>query len=268
MSVVARSLLYVPGDRPDRVAKALASAADAVIVDLEDSVGADRKASAREVVGGLGALPGRPGVQRWVRIGAGVDGRLDLATAAGAAIDGVVLAKCESVAWIDEVAAGAPDVQLALLVESAVGLRDVHHLAAHPRVRRLHLGEVDLVADLGGRPPADHLLVQHARIEVVIASAAAGLDPPVGGVHVAIDDLDALAVSSDVLRQLGFGGRAIVHPTHIAGTNAAFSPSAAELAWADDVLARAAADPHGAQRAADGSMIDEAVLRRARHLRP
>jgi citrate lyase subunit beta/citryl-CoA lyase len=263
-----RSFLYVPGDRPDRVAKAMASAADAVIVDLEDAVKPASKPAAREA---LRALPTRITGQRWVRINAGADGRADLAALAdlegGAGIDGVVVAKCETVDWLDEVAAAVGDrVAIAPLVESALALRRLDAICAHQRTVQCQLGEIDLLADLGGRPPGGHALVDRARLDLVVASAAAGIAAPIGGVHLAIDDLEALRTSSEMLADIGFAGRAVVHPTHCAVVNEAFSPTAAELAWAEDVLARWAAASTGAVRAAGGSMIDEAVVRRARRL--
>lgn len=269
MPLLARSFLYVPGDRPDRVSKALSSTAHAVIVDLEDSVTDQRRGEARRVVAELdrsAALAEMDTRQLWVRIGAGQQGRLDLDAALSCpSIDGLVLAKCDSTAWMDQVASIVePHVLLAPLIESALGLRDVHAIAAHPRTHRLHLGEIDMVADLGGHPPGADLLVQHARIAVVVASAAQGIAPPVGGVHVAIDDLASLQTSSALMRQIGFGGRALIHPAHCDITNAAFAPTDAEIAWAHDVLARAETSTGGALRAADGSMLDEAVLRRAR----
>jgi citrate lyase subunit beta/citryl-CoA lyase len=160
-------------------------------------------------------------------------------------------------------------VAIAPLVESAIALRALDAITSHPRVVQCQLGEVDLLADLGGRLPGGHALIDHARVQLVIGSAAAGIAPPIGGVHLAIDDLDALAQSSTTLADLGFAGRAIVHPKHADVVNAAFGPSAtsdAEMAWATDVLARWAATTSGAVRAADGSMIDEAVVKRARRL--
>lgn len=266
MPQLARSYLYVPGDRPDRVVKALSSSADAVIVDLEDAVTFDRKDTARSVISDLDATVATSVAQVWVRIGAGHEGRRDLqAVASCESVHGLVLAKCDSPAWIDEVAAVVgPQVLLSPLIESAVALGDVHAIAQHPRTHRLQLGEVDMVADLGGHPPGADVLVQHARVAVVVASAAAGIAAPVGGVHLAIDDLDSLQTSSLLLRQMGFGARALIHPKHCDIANVAFAPSADEVAWAEDTLARAGASTGGALRAADDSMIDEAVLRRAR----
>ena len=159
-------------------------------------------------------------------------------------------------------------MQLSPLVETAVALRRLDSILGHPRVKRAHLGEVDLLADLGGRLPGGQALLNAAGIDLVVASAAAGLEPPVGGVHLQINDLDALIATSVAMADLGFGGRAVVHPSHCAIVNATFSPTADDLAWAADVLARWSASTAGALLAADGSMIDEAVLRRARRLIP
>jgi citrate lyase subunit beta / citryl-CoA lyase len=264
-----RSFLYVPGDRPDRVAKAFASAADAVIVDLEDSVRPDSKVAARDVLRSVAAH--RPGAaELWVRINAGAEGVVDLdLLSATDGIDGVVVAKCETTDWLDRVASAVSvGTAIAALIESARGMHDVAALAGHVAVSRCHLGEVDLLADLGGRLPGGHSLIDAARVALVVASAAAAIDPPVGGVHLEIDDLVALTSSSTTMADLGFGGRAVVHPSHVAAVNEAFAPSAADIAWATDVLARWAGGGAGALRGADGSMIDEAVVRRARRLVP
>lgn len=268
IAMVCRSFLYVPGDRADRVAKAMASSAHAVIVDLEDAVRPDAKPAARAA---LASMPPRSSGQRWVRINAGAEGRADLTAlgriVGGGGIDGLVLAKCETTDWLDEVAAAMPpSVVLAPLVETARAVRSLDAIAGHARVDQCQLGEVDLLADLGGRTPGGQALVHHARLELVIASAAAGIAAPIGGVHLEIDDLDALARSSRALAEIGFAGRAVVHPRHCDVVNDTFAPTAEERAWAEDVLSRWDAAGNGALRGADGAMIDEAVVRRARHL--
>ncbi|MEP7201411.1 MAG: CoA ester lyase [Ilumatobacteraceae bacterium] len=265
MARLARSFLYVPGDRPDRVAKALHSEADAVIIDLEDAVKPDAKPLAREAIR---SLPDRGSKQLWVRINSGDDGLVDLELLADVPpIHGVVVAKCDSVEWLDAVALVVDgSVLLSPLIETAVALCALDALCAHQRVTRCHLGDVDLLADLGGRLPGGRALIERAGIDLVVASAAAGIEAPVGGVHLQIDDLETLATTSVDMADLGFGGRAIVHPSHCAPVNAAFTPAVAELAWAVDALERSARSSEGAIRAADGTMIDEAVLRRARRL--
>ena len=265
---MSRSLLYVPGDRPDRVAKACLGDADGVIIDLEDAVKAPAKHAARATVGELASIIRRADIAIWVRINSGDEGRRDLQSIADVAgIDGLVMAKCESVAWVKEVAAATPSTwMLSPLIESARAVRDIDQIVAGPRVAACHLGEVDLLADLHGAHPAGARLIEAARIAVLFASAAASIEPPIGGVHLQIDDLDALRTSSDELAQLGFGGRAIVHPSHCAIVNTSFSPSAADLEWAARLLADFDATSDGAVRGEDGAMIDEAVVRRARRI--
>ncbi len=268
MTNPARTFLYVPGDRPERVARALTSSADAVIVDLEDAVKPERKADARATVQSIEGLVWRYGIELWVRINSGDMGRADLILIGElTTLTGLVLAKCESTAWITEVAeAVGALVKLSPLVESAVALRDVHELAEHARTSRLQLGEIDLLADLGASPPASAVLLDHARCALVVASVAAGIEPPVGGVHLAVDDLVSLRESGAYLQSLGFGGRALIHPSHCDITNEVFSPTEADIAWAHDVLNRLASSTAGAVRDANGAMLDEAVVRRARRL--
>lgn len=263
---MSRSLLYVPGDRPDRVAKACMSDADGVIIDLEDAVKPAAKEVARATIGALESIARRADMAVWVRINHGDEGRRDLDSITDVAgITGLVLAKCESIAWLDEVAALTPSTwKLSPLIESARAVRDIDEIVAGPRVAQCHLGEVDLLADLHGAPPAGARLIEAARVAVVLASAAAGIEAPIGGVHLQIDDLDALRASSDGLAQLGFSGRAIVHPSHCAIVNTSFSPSAADRDWAARLLADYDAATDGATRGEGGAMIDEAVVRRAR----
>jgi citrate lyase subunit beta / citryl-CoA lyase len=257
---MARSWLYVPGDRPDRVAKALTSGADAVIVDLEDAVAPADKRTARDA---LAALPDSAPCEVWVN--AGEQCAADLAVIPFRAVAGLVVAKCDSAAWLGHVASYVPPTaRLAPLVESARAVSALPEICGHPRTALCHLGELDLLADLGGGEPAAESLLQPARVALIYASAAAGIAAPIGGVHRLIDDLAALSESSAMFRQLGFGGRAVIHPSHVGAVNAAFTPTAAERSWAEDVLG-AVADA-AAARSKDGAMVDEAVARRARRI--
>jgi citrate lyase subunit beta/citryl-CoA lyase len=214
-------------------------------------------------------MPRASSVEVWVRINAGREGRDDLAALADVGAEGglagLVLAKCESPVWTAEVSAAIPEAwALSPLIETARAVRDIDSIVASPRVAQCHLGEVDLLADLRGAPPAGARLVDAARIALVVACAAAGRPPPIGGVHLELEDLDLLASTSVELAQLGFGGRAVVHPKHCATVNETFSPSAADVAWAEDILRRMAKASGAATRSGDGAMIDEAVARRAR----
>jgi len=268
------SFLYVPGDRADRVAKALDAGADAVLIDLEDAVAYPVKEAARRVA--VDTLRSRSGPGQgpavWVRINAGELGRLDAAALANEAahLGGVVLAKCDELHWLEEIGSTIPSpVPLSPLIESARGLRRLDALCAHPRVTQCHLGEIDLLADLGAHAAAGHHLLGHAQAELLFASAAAGILPPIGGVYPALRDLEGLSADSVLLAQLGFAGRPAIHPSQVPVINAAFRPTAAELATAAALVASydaALGQGQGVVTDEQGKMVDEAVVRRARQL--
>jgi citrate lyase subunit beta/citryl-CoA lyase len=272
--VLPRSALYVPGDRPDRFAKALASGADAVILDLEDAVAPDAKARAREAVAAfLAAEGGPPGAELWVRLNAGAARERDVAAVAGAvALTGVCPAKAEDRGELDALDAllrahGAGDgVLVEPLLESAAALFAARELAAAPRVRRLQLGEADLAADLGATPGPGDAELLWARSVAVAASAAAGAQAPLGPVSVELRDLAAFRASTEAVARLGFGGRACIHPAQVTVVNAVFTPDDERVAWARDVLARLEAAGGGVATGADGRMLDEAVARAARRV--
>lgn len=266
-----RSFLYVPGDREDRVIKALAAGADAVLVDLEDAVAPAAKAPARDVA--LRLIRNRPtkGPQLWVRLNANDVGREDIAALAPAAagLDGLVLAKCDDPEWLDEVASSFPHpVALSPLIESALAIRRLDVLCSHPRVTQCQLGEIDLLADVGVQPDATGAL-NYARNEIVFASAAADILPPIGGVFTAVHDVERLAEDSLLLARNGFFGRPALHPVQVPVINTAFRPSAQEMATAASLVAyydNALRRGRGALTDENGRMIDEAVVRRARRL--
>ncbi|MFG2088905.1 MULTISPECIES: HpcH/HpaI aldolase/citrate lyase family protein [unclassified Spirillospora] len=266
-----RSYLYVPGNAPDKLGKALARGADALIVDLEDAVPPGGKDAARRAVAGWlrsGLRTG--GAELWVRVNGGETGEEDVRTLAGIpALTGLVLAKSEDAAHVAAAAgllAALGDVTTLLmpLLETAGAILDVRDIAGAPRVHRLQIGEVDLAADAGLDPGPDEAELAFARGMTVMASAAAGLHPPVGPVSVITSDAEALARSTDRVRRQGFVGRACIHPAQIPVVHEVFTPSAAEVARAEDVLARykaAAAAGSGVVLDADGRLIDAAVIR-------
>lgn len=254
----ARSLLFVPGDRPDRYAKAHASGADLVIVDLEDAVAPADKDAARAHVAAWLAAGHRP----VVRINApGTPwAEADLAVAAEHGCP-VMVPKSQDPAALSELAARtAGRCPLIALIETARGVLRAHEVAGVQGVVRLAFGNVDLAADLGVAHD-DHLALTHARSQVVLASAAAGLCPPLDGVTTAVRDADALDADVAHGRRLGFAGKLCVHPAQLAAVAAGFAPSESELAWARSVLA--AGD---AVTTVDGRMVDKPVLDRARRL--
>jgi citrate lyase subunit beta/citryl-CoA lyase len=258
MTRVARSYLFVPGDRPERFDKACAAGADAVIVDLEDAVAPERKDAARAQVAAW-LSPARP---VWVRINAlptrwAAD---DLALVERPGCAGIVLPKAEAIdpAFVTRlVRAGRP---LLPLIESAAGFDRLRAIATTPGVQRLLFGSIDFALDLGIAGDDDALLA--FRSQLVLASRLAALQPPVDGVCIALDDTARLHAEALRARRLGFGGKLCVHPQQVATVNAAFLPAAAEVAWALRVVQAAAAAAGGAV-AVDGVMVDRPLLLRA-----
>ena len=268
----AHSLLFVPANRPERIAKALASGAGAVIVDLEDAVPPDAKAAAREqlaqVFAGLGAVER---ARLLVRINANntpwhAD---DLALVGGLAAQGlaaVMVPKAESAADLAQVAAAVgPACGLLPLVESAAGLAAVDALAHSPQVVRLAFGNLDFQADLGLACGPDELELMSVRLALVLASRRAGLPAPVDGVTPDIGDLAALQTTAARSRHGGFGAKLCIHPAQVAPVNAALAPSAAELEWARRVIEGNDRE-RGGVFVLDGRMVDAPVVRRARQL--
>jgi citrate lyase subunit beta/citryl-CoA lyase len=256
--------LYVPGDRPDRFAKAVASGADAVILDLEDAVVAARKAYARTAVAEFVARP-HP-VPVYVRVNelTGPDLDADLAALAGAAgVAGLRLPKVESPQGLTALAARV-DVPLHPLIESARGLEAAYAVAAHPAVASIGLGEADLVADLG---VADEQGLSWARGRIVVAARAAGRPPPALSVYTNVTDLDGLAASCAAGRRLGFLGRAAIHPRQLPVIVEAFRPADRDVARARALLAAVAdAETRGSGTAVlpDGRFADRAMVAAAR----
>ncbi|MER7174539.1 HpcH/HpaI aldolase/citrate lyase family protein [Streptomyces mesophilus] len=254
--------LYVPGDRPERVAKALVAGADVVIVDLEDAVAADRKSFARAATSEL--LSDRHHVPVHVRVNA-LDGplaRLDIeALADRPGLACLRLPKVTAPSQITRVAELADSPPLFALLESALGIESAYAIAtAHPSLTGLSLGESDLRADLG---IAADTGLDWARSRVVCAARAASLAPPPQSVHTDLYDLNGLAASCARGRALGFLGRAAIHPSQLPVIERAYLPTAEEIAAAQDITEAAATDA-GALALPDGRFVDAAVVAGAR----
>jgi len=246
--------LYVPGDRPDRFDKAVATGADLVILDLEDAVSPAGKASARaSVAAWLSSARVECVVQ--VRV-ASAD---DLAALRGLTGFEVRLPKVESAVQVDEVVAALPGVAVTALFESAFGVEHAAAIAAHPAVTRVGLGESDLASELGTRGDA---VLDHARIRLLYAAKAAGLPAPMLSAYPAIKDLAGLRADTERGRALGWFGRVAIHPSQLPVIAAVFRPSAEERQWAEEVVAAAGAG--GVTTLRDGEMVDPAMLGRAR----
>ena len=256
----ARSLLFVPADRPQRFAKAVDSGAHQVVLDLEDAVAPAAKDIARNEVSAWLAA-GRRAV---VRINAAdtpwfADDLRLLRSLPGAEL---MLPKAEPEATAQAAAAlqGRP---LIALLETARGLAGLEAVASTPGVVRIAFGSVDFCADTGIEDEGEALTC--VRIRLVLASRLAGLAPPVDGVSVEFTDLQRMQQHALRSRQLGFGGKLCIHPRQVSAVHAAFRPSEADRAWAGRVLAAFEASG-GAATSVDGKMVDKPVVERARQI--
>jgi citrate lyase subunit beta / citryl-CoA lyase len=254
-----RSYLFVPGNRPDRYAKACATRAGAVIVDLEDAVAPAEKAGARH------SLAAWLSTQQRVLVRVNAPGSPwfadDLRACASDGVSAIVLPKAERAEDVERVAAICGSRPILPLVETARGVWNVLALAQARHVRSLLFGALDFQADLGTSD--DDLL--YARSRLVLASRVAGIDAPVDGITQAIDDPELLRRDCERARQLGFGGKVCIHPKQVDIVNRCFSPSADDLAWARRVI-DAFAQSSGNAALLDGRMIDRPVLVRAQAL--
>lgn len=277
-----RSWLFVPGDSERKFARAREGEADALILDLEDSVLAANKPTARGLARGMLEAP--RGRQRcWVRVNALDTGLAldDLAAIMPAAPDGIVLPKCAEAAqvrqighWLDAfeaahgLARGATRI-LAIATETAGSLFGLGGYAqAGPRLAGLTWGAEDLSADLGGlanRAEGTWLGPYRLARDLCLAAAAAAGVPALDTVHVDIGDLEGLAADARAARRDGFSGKMVIHPSHVAPVNAAFTPAPGELDWARRVVAAFADGGAGATRM-DGRMLDRPHLRLAQRL--
>ncbi len=270
---LARAFLFVPADRPERHARALATGAGGVIVDLEDAVAPGRKVQARDqLAASFAALPAGDRRRLLVRINAaGTPWHAEDCAQAGALavqglIAGIVLPKAERAVDLSRLATAAgPSAVLVPLIESAAGLAAVDELAAAPQVLRLAFGNLDFQADLGLACDADEAELVPVRLALLLASRRAGLAAPIDGVTP--DWRDAPRLAADTARALrgGFGAKLCIHPEQVAPVHAALGPSAQELAWARRVVA-AIREAGGGVVSLDGRMVDAPVVRLAERL--
>jgi citrate lyase subunit beta/citryl-CoA lyase len=275
-TTVRRSLLYVPGDRPEMLRRAAQRGADSLILNLEDAVAPDRKDFAREAVtnaleaGEFGAC------ERIVRINpvGSATGYRDLLAIARLAPDAILLPKVRDpeevrfAAWtldrleaIHELPAGG--VGLMCMIESAAGVLEARRIAgSSERVRALIFGAADFAEDAGIQVGADTGALAPVLMQILLAARAAGVaaaDAP----HMRPDDPEGLRVQATQARDLGFDGKSAIHPAQIPIINEVFSPRPDEIEWARRVLAALA--PSGADRAMEGAALLDGELIEAPH---
>ena len=262
-SSVPRTYLFVPGTRPERFGKALASGADAVILDLEDAVATDDKASARQAIADwFRAASGADRSRAVVRINDAASPWFDddLAALRKVGARSVLLPKAESAQQVVATLAALPGASVLALIESARGVAGVDTVAA-AGVSRLVFGTLDFALDLGIEIEDDASGLAYATGRIAIASRVAGLPAPVAGVTPQLDDRKRLLADLASARALGFGAKLCIHPSQVGPIHTALRPSAEALAWAERVLAADAASP-GAARL-DGRMVDRPVVLQA-----
>ena len=257
-----RSWLFAPGHNPRILARAFDVGADEVLLDLEDGVGPVFKEQARVQV--VEVLSQRPS---WVRINpAGSPAaELDLEAVGGLAI-GIRIPKVESpqdVAWVRERLAGR-DVPLTASIESAISVLNASGIAGSAGVESLTFGNMDFATDVGV-DPQDLEATSLARSTLVLASRAAGIQSPSDGVYANFKDESGLRAVCVAVRRLGFWGKSAIHPSQVPVINDAFSPTAAELEWAQRVVTAYRASGGAAARVGD-EMIDVPVYERALRL--
>ena len=269
--MVARSYLFVPGDQLDVLAKADRRGADALIVDLEDAVAPSRKKEAREITLAWLAENKQTEAERWVRVNPGSLGIEDLRTLEDASIDGVMLPKLgdadEVGEWAERVLGPRPHRKLIVLIETARALSDMDRIASWENVCQLMIGEADLGADIGMAPK--HPAWDSLRAGVVVASTAAGIDPPIGPVDPDFSSPDRLETETRYLKEMGFGSRAVIHPTQIEPVHRGLDPTPEECEEARRLLEQyeqTLLQGQGVGVDDEGKLVDEAFVRRARRV--
>jgi citrate lyase subunit beta/citryl-CoA lyase len=274
-----RTLLFAPGNQPRKLAKVGSFGADAVVFDLEDAVPVSEKTAARGMV--ADALQVERASVVCVRVNAVQSDlwRDDLAVVIAPTLDGLLLPKVESVVALADVDAEIAryeaecgletgTIRLFPLIETARGLRDAEDIAeqAPARVQTLILGQIDLAADLQIDLVNEPTQMLYARSRVVVAARAAGLSAPIYGPFMALTDDEGLRRDTQMLHELGYGGRIAIYPPQVATIHAVFSSATPEeIAAAERVItAYEAALAEGlAAIQVDGRFVDEPVYQRA-----
>ncbi len=278
---VLRSMLFTPGNNQRMMQKASTLGADAVILDLEDAVPVAEKEAARRLVGQSIAQASAKGCRVFVRVNALSTGWTaeDLKWIVRPQLAGVVLPKAQSGAdvataaeWIDELESeqgiDRESIALVPLLETAQGVLNAQEVAeAVPRIIAVAFGALDFARDMGIRLSAEGTELLYARSRIALVASVArilAIDTP----WIDIADPGGLVREARHARQLGFGGKLVIHPSQIAHVNEVFSPSEDEVAYARKVIeAFRAAEAQGLGAISlDGKMIDAANARQAADL--
>jgi citrate lyase subunit beta/citryl-CoA lyase len=276
-----RTLLFTPGNHPRKVAKVFDAGADAVILDLEDAVAIAEKPATRAAV--VQALTARPQPRRplgYVRVNALSTPFAfgDFQAVVGPWLDGIILPKLESVEelataeWLlsqceREAGLAEGSVDMIPIIETAQGEQAALAIAkAATRVKRLAFGAGDYTLDIGREWSLGEAELLPIRHHMVSISRAAGLEPPLDTVFIHLGETEAFAASCATVKGLGFQGKLCIHPGQIAAANAAFTPSAEQVAYAEKIVAAfdAAEATGSASIQVEGYFVDYPIVEKAR----
>ncbi len=265
----ARSFLFVPAHKAERYPKAIASGADAVVIDLEDALPIAAKVEGRAAL--LGA---------WQTLTAGVRSQIlvrinptgspwhsdDIALLTKLpGLGAVMLPKAESAAQIQHLTSGIANIKVLPLIETAKGVSEINSIAAASGLLRLGLGHIDLQADLGMSASPDEQELAPLRWAMVVASRLCNIPSPVDGITTSTSDEEAWLEGAKRSRRFGFGGKLCIHPAQIKGVHVGFAPTSGEVDWAQRVLDSEKLAGGGAF-SVDGKMVDAPVIQLARQL--
>lgn len=256
------SFLFVPGTRPERFTKALDSGADAVIIDLEDAVAEEDKASARDAI--RSAWPSFSTEQKKrLIIRSNSPGSkfyaADLILVQELDAACLLIPKSESLDQINGAAQILSNTAIIPMIETAIGLDHLNEIANSEQVLRLAIGNIDLQADLGMVCDPQETELQTARFQIVLASRLAQIAPPIDGVTPSTDDIERIAEDAERAKRMGFGGKLCIHPKQVGLIEAAFTPTEEQVAWAQRVIEADKGSKGGAVKL-DGRMIDRPVV--------
>ncbi len=273
-----RSFLFAPATHARRAEKVFQAGADAAILDLEDAVAVAEKPGARALA--VAALQRPRPCKGFVRVNAAETEWCfgDMEAVVGPWLDGIVLPKLEDAATLRTIdwtlaqlerRAGVEvgSVDLMPIIETGLGVSNLKEIAAcRSRLRRLCFGAGDYTLDMGIRWSLDEAELGHARAAIVLESRAGGLEPPVDTVFIELRETEAFAASATRALALGFQGKLCIHPDQVAPVNAAFSPTEAETARAQRIVAAfdEAERAGSASIQVDGYFVDYPIVEKAR----
>ena len=262
----AKSLLFVAATRREEFENAFGSEADAVILDLEDSVPSERKNEGRANI--LAFCQANPSAKFFVRINDAqsaffADDMAFLKQLGLEQLYGIMLPKAEQRAHIESVMGALGEIALLLLVESALGVQNLHTTASHPCVAQLAFGAFDMILDLGLRDgEGKDFMLNFVRVQMALASRTHNLLPPINRVFPNTRDDSRLKANMESAYSMGFGGSLTFYPNQLAIINAVFSQGSTQMQWAKEVL-RLAAIHKGEPFSFEGNVVDIPMIKKA-----